>query len=59
MKNNRKVTYLIVFAFFFMSAAKAFGNLYAAAFGVAFGLSVGLSCLTEIISRRRGKGNRE
>ncbi|MCR6845253.1 hypothetical protein [Bacillus sp. IBL03825] len=53
MKNNRKVTYLIVFAFFFMSAAKAFGNLYVAAFGVAFGLSVGLACLTEIISRRR------
>ncbi|WP_176546644.1 hypothetical protein [Bacillus thuringiensis] len=55
MKNNRKVTYLIVFAFLFMSAAKAFGNLYVAAFGVAFGLSVGLACLTEIISRRRGK----
>lgn len=55
MKNNRKVTYLIVFAFLFMSAAKAFGNLYVAAFGVAFGLSVGLACLTEIIYRRRGK----
>jgi len=59
MKNNRKVTYLIVFAFLFMTAAKAFGNLYVAAFGVAFGLSVGLACLTEIISRKRGKGTRE
>ncbi|MDF9480451.1 hypothetical protein P5738_02665 [Bacillus cereus] len=59
MKNNRKVTYLIVFAFLFMSAAKAFGNLYVAAFGVAFGLSVGLACLTDIISRRRGKDTRE
>ncbi|WP_255300640.1 hypothetical protein [Bacillus thuringiensis] len=38
-----------------MTAAKAFGNLYVAAIGVAFGLSVGLACLTEIISRRRGK----
>ncbi|PEM97268.1 hypothetical protein [Bacillus toyonensis] len=59
MKNNRKVTYLIVFAFLFMTAAKAFGNLYVAAFGVAFGLSVGLACLTEIISKRRGKDTRE
>lgn len=59
MKNNRKVTYLIVFAFLFMTAAKAFGNLYVAAFGVAFGLSVGLACLTEIISRRRGKDTGE
>ncbi|MGE1040022.1 hypothetical protein [Bacillus thuringiensis] len=59
MKNNRKVTYLIVFAFLFMSAAKAFGNLYVAAFGVVFGLSVGLACLTDIILRRRGKDTRE
>ncbi|MCU5486035.1 hypothetical protein OCA95_06035 [Bacillus cereus] len=55
MRNKRKEMYLIIFAFLFMSAAKAFGNLYVAAFGVAFGLSVGLACLTEIISRRRGK----
>ncbi|MDF9615154.1 hypothetical protein P5763_24380 [Bacillus cereus] len=59
MKKDRKVTYLIVFAFVFMTAAKAFGNLYVAAFGVAFGLSVGLACLTEIILRRRGKDTRE
>ncbi|WP_170955294.1 MULTISPECIES: hypothetical protein [Bacillus cereus group] len=55
MRKKRKERYLIIFAFLFMCAAKAFGNLYVAAFGVAFGLSVGLACLTEIISRRRGK----
>ncbi|MBE7149893.1 MULTISPECIES: hypothetical protein [Bacillus cereus group] len=59
MRNKRKERYLIIFAFLFMCAAKAFGNLYIAAFGVAFGLSVGLACLTEIISRRRGKDTRE
>ncbi|MDA2459757.1 hypothetical protein PDN45_06260 [Bacillus cereus] len=59
MRNRRKERYLIIFAFLFMCAAKAFGNLYVAAFGVAFGLSVGLACLTEIISRRRGKDTRE
>ncbi|KXX87875.1 MULTISPECIES: hypothetical protein [Bacillus] len=59
MKNNRKVTYLIIFAFLFMSAAKAFGNLYVAAFGVAFGLSVGLACLTDIYLKARNKSNRE
>ncbi|HHT7153942.1 hypothetical protein P4G69_01290 [Bacillus cereus] len=58
MRNKRKERYLIIFAFLFMCAAKAFGNLYIAAFGVAFGLSVGLACLTEIISRRRGKDTR-
>ncbi|PEW84772.1 hypothetical protein CN445_21790 [Bacillus cereus] len=59
MRNKRKEMYLIIFAFVFMTAAKAFGNLYVAAFGVAFGLSVGLACLTDIISRRRGKDTRE
>ncbi|NRQ69058.1 hypothetical protein HQK17_12790 [Bacillus cereus] len=59
MRNKRKERYLIIFAFLFMCAAKAFGNLYIAAFGVAFGLSVGLACLTEIISSRRGKDTRE
>ncbi|EJS13673.1 hypothetical protein [Bacillus cereus] len=59
MRNRRKERYLIIFAFLFMCAAKAFGNLYVAAFGVAFGLSVGLACLTDIISRRRGKDTRE
>lgn len=49
MKNNRKVTYLIVFAFLFMTAAKAFGNLYVAAFGVAFGLAVAASVITAMI----------
>ncbi|OQR56247.1 hypothetical protein [Bacillus sp. CDB3] len=58
MKKDRKVTALIVFAFLFMTAAKAFGNLYVAAFGVAFGLSVGLACLTDIIMRKRGKDTR-
>lgn len=59
MKNKRKETLFIIFAFLFMSAAKAFGNLYVAAFGVAFGLSVGLAFLTEIIYRRRGKDTRD
>ncbi|PGD87920.1 hypothetical protein COM47_05855 [Bacillus wiedmannii] len=59
MRNKRKEMYLIIFAFVFMSAARAFGNLYVAAFGVAFGLSVGLACLTDIISRRRGKDTRD
>ncbi|MGE1032527.1 hypothetical protein ACQGS5_23190 [Bacillus sp. GKis3/1] len=59
MNNKRKETLLIIFAFVFMTAAKAFGNLYVAAFGVAFGLSVGLACLTDIISRRRDKDTRE
>ncbi|HEF1903741.1 TPA: hypothetical protein R9Y97_003055 [Bacillus cereus] len=59
MRNKRKERYLIIFAFVFMCAAKAFGNLYVAAFGVVFGLSVGLACLTEIILRRRGKDTRE
>ncbi|MGH0678106.1 hypothetical protein ACQVPP_12955 [Bacillus luti] len=58
MRNKRKERYLIIFAFVFMCAAKAFGNLYVAAFGVVFGLSVGLACLTDIISRRRGKDTR-
>ncbi|PFL18951.1 hypothetical protein COJ07_17970 [Bacillus cereus] len=59
MRKKRKEVYLIMFAFIFMTAAKAFGNLYVAAFGVAFGLSVGLACLTDIISRRRGKDTRD
>ncbi|MDA2107608.1 hypothetical protein PDN13_00395 [Bacillus cereus] len=59
MKNKRKETLFIIFAFIFMTATKVFGNLYVAAFGVAFGLSVGLACLTEIILRRRGKDIRE
>lgn len=59
MRNKRKEMYLIIFAFVFMTAAKAFGNLYVAAIGVAFGLSVGLACLTDIISRRRGKDTRD
>ncbi|MGN4445826.1 hypothetical protein ACTFOB_13025 [Bacillus cereus group sp. MYBK79-1] len=59
MRNKRKERYLIIFAFVFMCAAKAFGNLYVAAFGVVFALSVGLACLTDIISRRRGKDTRE
>ncbi|PRT22453.1 hypothetical protein [Bacillus wiedmannii] len=59
MRNKRKEMYLIIFAFLFMSAAKAFGNLYVAAFGVAFGLSVGLACLTDIYLKARNKNNRE
>ncbi|WP_454015428.1 hypothetical protein [Bacillus sp. Marseille-Q7846] len=59
MRNKRKERYLIIFAFLFMCAAKAFGNLYVATFGVVFGLSVGLACLTDIISRRRGKDTRD
>ncbi|PES78288.1 hypothetical protein CN504_22710 [Bacillus anthracis] len=49
MKNKRKETLFIVFAFLFMTAAKSFGNLYVAAFGVAFGLSVGLAFVTAMI----------
>ncbi|MES5846163.1 MULTISPECIES: hypothetical protein [unclassified Bacillus cereus group] len=49
MKNKRKETLFIVFAFLFMTAAKVFGNLYIAAFGVAFGLSVGLAFVTAMI----------
>lgn len=49
MKNKRKETLFIIFAFVFMTAAKAFGNLYVAAFGVAFGLSVGLAFVTVMI----------
>lgn len=59
MRNKRKERYLIIFAFLFMCAAKAFGNLYVAAFGVAFGLSVGLACLTDIYLKARNKNNRE
>lgn len=59
MKSKRKETLLIIFAFVFMTAAKAFGNLYVATLGVVFGLSVGLACLTDIISRRRGKDTRD
>ncbi|USK94719.1 hypothetical protein [Bacillus tropicus] len=59
MRNRRKERYLIIFAFLFMCAAKAFGNLYVAAFGVAFGLSVGLACLTDIYLKKRDKNNRE
>ncbi|PEB80284.1 hypothetical protein CN445_21815 [Bacillus cereus] len=59
MKNKRKETLFIIFAFLFMTAAKAFGNLYVAAFGVAFGLSVGLACLTDIYLKARNKNNRE
>ncbi|MBH0361929.1 hypothetical protein U9R71_25885 [Bacillus toyonensis] len=59
MRGKRKERYLLIFAFLVMTAAKAFGNLYVAAFGVAFGLSVGLACLTDVISRRRGKDTRE
>ncbi|EEM81027.1 hypothetical protein bthur0011_48380 [Bacillus thuringiensis serovar huazhongensis BGSC 4BD1] len=44
-----------------MCAAKAFGNLYVAAFGVVFGLSVGLACVTEMVGdfirRRKGEGD--
>ncbi|PED62561.1 hypothetical protein COF80_16555 [Bacillus toyonensis] len=49
MRNKRKERYLIIFAFLFMTAAKAFGNLYVAAIGVAFGLSVGLAFVTAMI----------
>lgn len=59
MKNKRKETLFIIFAFVFMTVTKVFGNLYVAAFGVAFGLSVGLACITEIILRRRDKDIRE
>ncbi|RAN88305.1 hypothetical protein B5P41_18470 [Bacillus sp. SRB_28] len=59
MKNKRKETLFIIFAFVFMTVTRMFGNLYVAAFGVAFGLSVGLACLTDIISNRRGKDTRE
>ncbi|MED1059714.1 hypothetical protein [Bacillus mycoides] len=59
MRNKRKERYLIIFAFLFMCAAKAFGNLYVAAFGVLFGLSVGLACLTDIYLKARNKNNRE
>ncbi|PFT24137.1 hypothetical protein COK52_10275 [Bacillus thuringiensis] len=59
MKNKRKETLLIVFAFLFMTAAKALGNLYVATFGVVFGLSVGLACLTDIYLKVRDKNNRE
>ncbi|EJS03415.1 hypothetical protein [Bacillus mycoides] len=59
MKNKRKETLFIIFAFVFMTAAKAFGNLYVAAFGVAFGLSVGLAFLTDIYLKARDKDNRE
>ncbi|EOO20813.1 MULTISPECIES: hypothetical protein [Bacillus cereus group] len=61
MKKDRKVTLLIVFAFLFMTAAKAFGNLYVAAFGVAFGLSVGLAFVTamigDFIRKRKEEGD--
>ncbi|ETE93223.1 TPA: hypothetical protein ACR3Z0_000072 [Bacillus thuringiensis] len=56
---KRKERYLIIFAFLFMWATKAFGNLYVSAFGVVFALSVGLACLTEIILRRRDRDTRE
>ncbi|MGN7194176.1 hypothetical protein ACTHS9_08465 [Bacillus mycoides] len=59
MKNKRKETVLILFAFVFMTVTRVFGNLYVAAFGVAFGLSVGLAFLTDIILKRRGKDTRE
>lgn len=61
MKNKRKETLFIVFAFLFMSAAKAFGNLYVAAFGVVFGLSVGLAFVTamigDFIRKRKEEGD--
>ncbi|PEX45964.1 hypothetical protein COJ42_17095 [Bacillus cereus] len=59
MKNKRKETLFIIFAFVFMTVTRLFGNLYVAAFGVAFGLSVGLAFLTDIISKARGKDTRE
>ncbi|PFW27651.1 hypothetical protein COL07_15735 [Bacillus cereus] len=59
MIGKRKERYLLIFAFLVMTAAKAFGNLYVAAFGVAFGLSVGLACLTDIYLKARNKNNRE
>ncbi|AIY75786.1 hypothetical protein CN324_09845 [Bacillus anthracis] len=61
MKNKRKETLFIIFAFVFMTAAKAFGNLYVAAFGVAFGLSVGLAFVTAMIGdsvrKRKERGD--
>ncbi|MBE5108369.1 hypothetical protein IGI01_24890 [Bacillus thuringiensis] len=61
MKNKRKATLFIIFAFVFMTAAKAFGNLYVAAFGVAFGLSVGLAFVTamigDFIRKRKEEGD--
>lgn len=58
MRNKRKETLLIVFAFVFMTIAKAFGNLYVAAFGVVFGLAVAASVVTAMIGdfiRKRKK----
>lgn len=49
MRNKRKETLLIVFAFIFMMITKAFGNLYVAAFGVVFGLAVAASFITAMI----------
>ncbi|WP_176527025.1 hypothetical protein [Bacillus cereus] len=55
MKNKRKETLFLIFAFVFMTITRFFGNLYVA----AFGLSVGLAFLTEIILKARGKDTRE
>ncbi|WP_426950481.1 hypothetical protein [Bacillus mycoides] len=61
MRSKRKERYLIIFAFLFMCAAKAFGNLYVAAIGVAFGLSVGLAFVTamigDFIRKRKEEGD--
>ncbi|KXY57160.1 hypothetical protein AT278_14385 [Bacillus cereus] len=53
MKKNRNVTFLIVFAFVFMCAAKAFGNLYVSSFGVIFALSVAAAVITDMVKRER------
>ncbi|WP_157349828.1 hypothetical protein [Bacillus sp. EE-W1] len=61
MRNKRKETLLIVFAFVFMMITKAFGNLYVAAFGVVFGLVVAASIVTamigDFIRKKKGEGD--
>ncbi|MEB9609428.1 hypothetical protein P4J23_05160 [Bacillus cereus] len=61
MRNKRKETLLIVFAFVFMTITKAFGNLYVAAFGVVFGLAVAASFITamigDFIRKRKEEGD--
>ncbi|WP_163253566.1 hypothetical protein [Bacillus tropicus] len=61
MRNKRKETLLIVFAFIFMIITKAFGNLYVAAFGVVLGLAVAASFITamigDFIRKRKEEGD--